>query len=112
MKSTEEMVCIKTIKETMDIFSGKWAIIIIGALHAGAKRFNELSKELGIRTTSLSDALKSLESNGIVTRTVYPTIPITVEYSLTEKGSDFGEIFLAINDWGIKWIKHDIDYSK
>ncbi len=101
-------VCIDTIKQTMDIFSGKWAIIVIGVLYSGTKRFNEMSKGLGINTKSLADTLKALESNGIVTRTVHATTPVTVEYTLTDKGRDFGQVFLAMNDWGMKWLTKDI----
>lgn len=99
--------CIELIKQVMDIFGGKWAIIIIGELYIGAKRFNEINKNLGISTKSLSDALKSLELNGIVTRTVYSTAPVTVEYALTNKGRDFGQIFLAMNEWGKKWLNNE-----
>jgi len=91
----------------MDIFGGKWSFIIIGELHAGPKRFNEMSRDLGISTKSLSDALKSLEANGVVTRTVHPTAPITVEYTLTEKGRDFEQVFFAMSKWGMKWLKKD-----
>ncbi len=99
--------CAKSVKQIMDIFGGKWSFIIIGELHAGPKRFNEMSRDLGISTKSLSDALKSLEANGVVTRTVHPTAPITVEYTLTEKGRDFEQVFFAMSKWGMKWLKKD-----
>lgn len=101
-------VCIETIKQTMDLFGGKWTIIIIGALYTGAKRFNEMRKDLEINTKSLADTLKALESSGIVTRTVYSTTPVTVEYSLTDMGRDFGQVFIAMNNWGTKWLIKDI----
>ena len=99
--------CAKAVKQIMDIFGGKWSFIIIGELHSGPKRFNEMSRDLGISTKALSDALKSLEANGVVTRTVHPTAPITVEYALTEKGSDFEQVFYAMSEWGMKWLKQD-----
>lgn len=108
MSPMDDQLCLKSIKQIMKIFGGKWSFIIIGELHAGTKHFNELCKKLSISTKSLSDALKNLESNGIVTRTVQPTSPVTVEYSLTEKGRDFEKVFLEMRTWGMKWLKEDV----
>lgn len=89
MNPLDDTLCINSIKKIMEIFSGKWSFLISGELRTGTKHFNELSRKLGISTKSLSDTLKSLESNEIIIRTVHPTSPVTVEYSLTEKGCDF-----------------------
>lgn len=108
MNPMDDELCIESLKQIMEIFGGKWSFIIIGELHAGTKHFNELKRNLQISTKSLSDALKNLESNGIITRTVYSTSPIKVEYSLTEKGRDFEKVFLEMRNWGIKWLKEDM----
>jgi DNA-binding HxlR family transcriptional regulator len=108
MNPRDDKLCVQSIKQIMEIFGGKWAFVIIGELHSGAKHFNELNKSLGISTKSLSDALKSLESNGVVTRTVFPTTPIKVEYSLTDKGRDFEEVFIAMRNWGSKWLNENV----
>lgn len=108
MNPMNDQLCVKSIKQIMEIFGGKWSFVIIGELHAGTKHFNELSKSLQISTKSLSDALKKLESNGIITRTVYSTSPIKVEYSLTEKGRDFEKVFVEMREWGMKWLKEDV----
>lgn len=92
----------------MVIFGGKWSFLIMGELHSGTKRFNELNRNLEISTKSLSDALKSLELNGIIIRTVLPTSPVIVEYSLSEKGRDFEQVFVAMRGWGLKWLKEDV----
>lgn len=97
--------CGKSIKKVMQILGGKWAFLIVAELHNGAKRFNDICRGLNISTKALSDALKNLEANGIVIRTVLPTIPVTVEYSLTEKGRDLDQVFFAMRDWGLKWIE-------
>ena len=55
-------------------------------------------------TKSLTDALRNLESNDIVTHIVIPTVPVTVEYALTEKGYDFEHIFLSMIEWGKNWL--------
>jgi len=104
MNPLDDMLCVDSIKKIMDIFGGKWTFVIIGELHTGTKRFNELGRKLGISTKSLSDALKSLELNGVVVRTVHSTIPVTVEYSLTDKGRDFERVFIEMREWGKKWL--------
>lgn len=104
MNPLDDTLCIDSIKKIMDIFGGKWSFVIIGELHTGTKRFNELSRKLGISTKSLSDALKNLESNQVIVRTVHSTIPVTVEYSLTDKGRDFECVFIEMREWGKKWL--------
>lgn len=101
----KDILCVKSIRKIMEIFGGKWSFLIMGELHRGTKRFNELGRNLEISTKSLSDALKSLEANGIIIRTVHSTSPITVEYSLTDKGRDFEQVFIAMKEWGMKWLK-------
>ena len=96
MPAKEDIICVESIKHIMSIFGGKWAFVIIGELRDGAKRFNELNRSIGISTKSLSDTLKNLEASGAIVRAVYPTTPVTVEYSLTEKGRDFEQVFVAI----------------
>lgn len=104
MKATEDTICITSIRMIMEIFGGKWTFLIMGELHDGAKRFNELNRLVGCSTKSLSDTLKVLEKNEIVTRTVLPTKPVTIEYALTEKGKDFQKVFYEMRNWGEKWL--------
>jgi DNA-binding HxlR family transcriptional regulator len=104
MIPTDDTLCVESIKLIMKIFGGRWSFAIMGELHVGAKRFNELNRSLGISTKSLSDALKNLELNEVIIRSVRPTTPVTVEYSLTQKGRDFEEVFIAMKNWGIKWL--------
>lgn len=104
MNPLDDTLCIDSIKKIMDIFGGKWSFVIIGELHAGTKHFNELIRKLGISTKSLSDALKNLELNGVIVRTVHSTVPVSVEYSLTDKGRDFERVFLEMREWGKKWL--------
>lgn len=104
MNPLNDTLCVNSLKQIMGIFGGKWSFLIMGELHSGPKHFNQLKKNLDISTKSLSDALKSLESNKIVTRTVSSTTPIKVNYSLTEKGRDFEQVFISMRDWGTKWL--------
>jgi len=104
MKPLEDIICVESIKQIMNIFGGKWAFVIIGKLHEGSKHFNELCRDLEISTKSLSDTLKNLEANGVITRTVFSTTPVKIEYSLTDKGRDFEQVFFAMREWGTKWL--------
>lgn len=104
MNPLDDKLCVESIKKVTEIFGGKWSFIIMGELNTRPKCFNELSKKLGISTKSLSYALKSLESNGVIARTVMPTTPVIVEYSLTEKGRDFERVFIEMKEWVKKWL--------
>lgn len=104
MNPVDDVVCVEAIRCIMQIFGGKWTFLVMGELHEGAKRFNQLNRSLGCSTKSLSDTLKMLEENGIITRTVQPTTPVTIEYELTEKGRDFENVFIEMRRWGEKWL--------
>jgi len=89
------------IRDTMDILSGKWKIQIIGSLNFGKKRFMELIADLdGIAAKMLSKELQELELNGLVSRTVMNTKPITVEYELTEYGQTLRPLIAEMAAWG------------
>ncbi len=93
-----------SIEKALTVLGGKWTFLIIRDLFCGTKRFGELRKSLcGISPKTLSERLKKLEDKGIIRRTAYPTIPPTVEYSLTEKGESLKPIVKAMKLWGTKW---------
>lgn len=92
------------VEKALNVIGGKWSFLIIKNLFTGKKRFGELRKLLhDISPKTLTSCLRSLESNEIITREVYPTVPVTVEYSLTKKGEELDEIINAIYSWGEKW---------
>ena len=69
-------------------------------------RFNELRRDLeGISQKVLTDSLRSMEEDGIVTRTVYPEVPPRVEYALSQMGESMRPIIKAMEDWGIAYQK-------
>ncbi len=69
-------------------------------------RFNELKKSLdGISQKVLTDSLRSMEEDGIITRTVYPEVPPRVEYALSETGESMRPILNAMKEWGISYKK-------
>lgn len=84
----------------LDVLANKWTMLIIGALGGGPMRFGELRRRLdGITQKMLSQTLRMLERDGLVTRTVYPTIPPRVEYAHTDLGRNVGELLDAIRIW-------------
>ena len=99
-----DAVCLRSIRGVMDVFGGKWSFLVLEQLHLGTMRFHELSKALLISTKSLTDTLRHLETCGIIKREVKPTVPVTVEYSLTDKGRAFDEVLLAMKKWGNDWL--------
>ncbi|MDF2835739.1 MAG: transcriptional regulator, HxlR family [Paenibacillus sp.] len=88
----------------LEILGAKWSFLIIAQLADGPLRFNELHRRSAvIRTQSLTNALRHLEQSGIVSRTVYPTVPATVEYALTDKGADFLTALAEMERWAARW---------
>lgn len=93
---------IQAIKDAMDVLSGKWKFHILGTLMEGNRLgFMELMREVeGIGTKMLSKELQDLEMNQLITREVMNTKPITVEYSISEKGKTLKPIIDEIAKWG------------
>ena len=86
---------------TVQIIGSKWKLLIIRNLRARPWRFNELRRDLeGISQKVLTDSLRSLEADGIVTRTVYPEVPPRVEYALSPLGQTLLPIISAMEAWG------------
>ena len=85
--------------------SGKWAILILHYLEDGPVRFNELQRLMPKMThATLSVQLKNLVENGLVERKQYESVPVKVEYSLTEIGKEFRPVMDALQEWGEKYI--------
>ena len=88
-------------RDTLDIISGKWKVPIIISLTFGKKRFKEMERDIeDITPKMLSKELKDLEINGLVSRTVYNTTPVTVEYALTDYGQTLDPLLSEIMRWG------------
>lgn len=94
---------LKAARDTLDLLSGKWKVPIIIALTFGKKRFKDMEREIvDITPKMLSKELKDLEINGLVSRTVYNTTPVTVEYALTDYGQTLDTLLQEIMNWGEK----------
>lgn len=90
----------------MEILGGRWTNEIVRALLGGAHRFTEFTAAIpGLSDRLLSDRLKNLEAEGIVTRTVVPDKPVRVEYELTDKGRDLATVVQALAQWAERWVE-------
>ena len=91
---------------TVQLIGNKWKLLIMRNLRVRPWRFNELQKSLeGISQKILTDSLRSMESDGIVTRTAYHEVPPRVEYALSELGESMLPIINAMEAWGIEYKK-------
>ncbi|SEL30380.1 winged helix-turn-helix transcriptional regulator [Nonomuraea pusilla] len=99
-------------REIFSDVANKWALLIIEALGDGTLRFSELRGEIeGISHKMLTQNLRMLERNGLVERTVHPTVPPRVEYTLTEPGRGLRATVDAMCDWTHRYLG-DIEDSR
>ena len=100
MLTKEEMPACP-VATTVQLIGSKWKLLILRNLFMRPWRFNELRKDLeGISQKVLTDSLRSMEEDGIITRTVYPEVPPRVEYALSELGLSMRPIMDAMEQWG------------
>ena len=86
----------------VDQIADKWSILILASLCGQPRRFNEIRRQLdGITQKALTQALRRLERNGIVSRTVVPSSQVAVEYRVTPLGQTLEEPFRALFDWTV-----------
>lgn len=86
---------------TVSLIGSKWKLLIIRNLLNRPWRFNELKKNLeGISQKVLTDSLRSMEGDGIITRTVFPEVPPHVEYALSPLGESLRPIINSMAVWG------------
>ena len=91
---------------TVQMIGSKWKLLIMRNLLQLPWRFNELKKDLeGISQKVLTDSLRSMEADGIITRTVYPEVPPRVEYALSDLGESMRPIMDAMEIWGTEYKK-------
>ncbi len=89
-------------ESTVELIGGRWKIVILWYLFQGVKRFSELQRALrGVSQKVLTQQLRDMERNGLVTRTIYAQVPPKVEYSLTPLGLSLKPVVEAIHQWGI-----------
>ncbi len=93
----------RTVTEILSRIGDKWSVQVVVQLGNETRRFNELRRMVdGISQRMLTLTLRGLERDGLVTRTVYPTVPPRVEYRLTELGRSLLAVVRALGDWAIE----------
>ena len=104
MRSKEDILPDCPVALTVTMIGSKWKLLIMRNLLARPWRFNELQKSIdGISQKALTEALRSMEADGIVSRTVYPEVPPRVEYALTELGESMRPIIKSMENWGMAY---------
>ncbi|MBQ7058304.1 MAG: helix-turn-helix transcriptional regulator [Firmicutes bacterium] len=89
---------------TVQLIGSKWKLLILRNLMARPWRFNELRRDLdGISQKVLTDSLRSMEEDGLITRTVYPEVPPRVEYALSELGESMRPIIKSMESFGLDY---------
>ncbi|MFY0601462.1 MAG: helix-turn-helix transcriptional regulator [Cyclobacteriaceae bacterium] len=103
MRKNTNIILECPVTATMTLIGGKWKPVIIYALSGKTRRFGEIAARVpGISRKVLSEQLKQLEEDGLVSRKQFNEIPPRVEYTLTPLGDSLQSILLSLADWGIK----------
>ena len=99
-------------RRILDRIGDRWTVLIVGALGGGPARFSELRRTIeGVSQKMLTQTLRGLERDGLVTRTVYPEVPVRVEYALTEAGRSLQAPLRALEQWSIEHLS-DVSTSQ
>ena len=108
------LVEICPIRNVVARFGNKWALLIILILSEnGSTRFNQLGKQIpDISSKVLANTLHILEADGLLARTVFPEVPIRVEYELTTAGKSLVPIIHSLTDWALNNMKSILKHRK
>lgn len=94
-----------SVEEAMRLLGGRWRLLLVSYLLDGPKRFSELRRDVpGISQRMLTLDLRALEEAGLVKRTVFPEVPVKVEYELTDDGHRLEPVVAVMKDFGL-WLK-------
>jgi DNA-binding HxlR family transcriptional regulator len=93
----------RAVSDVLARVGDKWSVLVVTRLGGGPQRFNELRRSIGgISQRMLTLTLRGLERDGLITRTVFPTVPPRVEYALTALGRDLLQPVSALGDWALR----------
>jgi DNA-binding HxlR family transcriptional regulator len=102
MKDPTSPTC-RTISTLLSRIGDKWTVLVVQTLGEGSRRFNELRREIpSVSQRMLTLTLRNLERDGLVSRTVTPTVPPRVDYALTDLGRDLLVPVAALGEWAIQ----------
>ncbi|MFC8096022.1 winged helix-turn-helix transcriptional regulator [Streptomyces sp. NPDC057301] len=86
--------------QLLDRLSDKWVSLVVAALSAGPMRYSDLGRKIaGVSPKMLTQTVRSLERDGLLTRTVTPSVPVRVDYELTPLGQGLALLLTAVKDW-------------
>lgn len=89
------------VRDALDVLSGKWKLLIIISLMQGNKRFKEIERSIPrISSKVLAKELRNLEEDQLLTRTVFDTYPVSIEYTLTEHSKSLKDVLNELHKWG------------
>lgn len=95
-----DAACVVSLRQVLDRVGDKWSLYIVAALRDKSLRFNEVKRSIpGISQRMLTLTLRGMERDGLVTRTVFPTVPPRVDYELTALGRALREPVMALVNW-------------
>ena len=95
-----ELEMIEGARAVLDLLAGRWSVEIVFLLASGTRRYNEIFYDVGeISKKTLTQTLRSLEANGLVTRQAYPDVPVRVEYSLAPLGWSISRLLMTMYEW-------------
>lgn len=90
----------------VELIGRRWSGVVLRALLSGVTRFSDLAHAIpGLSDRMLSERLKELESEGLITRVVVPETPVRISYHLTEKGQALGDVIEAVSAWAERWVE-------
>jgi DNA-binding HxlR family transcriptional regulator len=91
-------------ENAFELLGKRWTGLIIRTLMSGQKRFSDIAEAIpNMSARMLTERFKELEKEGIITRKVYPEIPVRIEYELSEKGKELEAAMDEIQKWAEKW---------
>lgn len=90
----------------LDAMGGKWPVMVLATLCEGPQRFNDLRRHVGASQKMLTQTVRQLERDGLISRTVTPTVPITVEYAMTPLGETLAKTVDGLRQWSEDNISH------
>src|SRR4051812_42052919 len=101
-RASERARCVRLIRESLSVLSSKWAVGVLLALGEGPRRYHEILAELDpISEKVLTQTLRGMERDGLITRHVHAEVPPRVEYSLTPLGATLGGPMKALGNWAL-----------
>lgn len=101
-----------SVEEAMRVLGGRWRLLLVSYLVDGPKRFNQLRRDVpNISQRMLTLDLRALEDAGLITRTIYPAVPVKVEYALTTDGQRLLPVVEVMKEFGL-WLKEKADQPR